>query len=129
LTTHLRLIPRLRMSGAVYVDSPVCLHGLHRYSFLYCLGKVPVCDMKAYRRRRGIVPPNLSLGSRWWRVVNFTSRPLFHRGKNSRYPLDWGLGGPRSQPGCFGEEVFCSSWDRTPHCLAHSLGCFCLCRG
>ena len=38
------------MSGAVYVDSPVCLHGLHRYSFQYCLGKIVfVRDMKACR--------------------------------------------------------------------------------
>jgi hypothetical protein len=95
LTTHLRLVPRLRGSGTVYVDSPVCLHGLHRDSFLYCLCKVaPVRDIKAYRRSRGIVPPGQNFGTRWWWVVNFTSRPLCYQGKNSRYPLDRRLDGP-----------------------------------
>jgi hypothetical protein len=61
-------------------------------------------DTPSYRRRRGILPPSLNLGNRRWSVVNFTFRPLFYQGKNSLYLLDWGLGGPRTQSGRFGEE-------------------------
>jgi hypothetical protein len=35
----------------------------------------------------------LDLGTRWRWVVSFTPRPLFHRKKFPRYPLDRRLGG------------------------------------
>jgi hypothetical protein len=42
----------------------------------------PVHATKAYRRSRDAVPLILNVGSRWWLVVNFTPRPLFHRERN-----------------------------------------------
>lgn len=47
---------------------------------------VPVHNVKAYRRTRGIVPLILNLGSRWSRVANFTPQPLFPPWKDSLYP-------------------------------------------
>jgi len=69
--------------------------------FLKCKSKVvPVLlteyhSMKAYRRSWGIARRILDLGTRWRRVVNFTSRPLYPQGKRSWYPLHRRLGGPR----------------------------------
>jgi len=36
--------------------------------------------------------------------VSFTPRPLYPQGKNPWYPLDRGLGGPKSLSGRGGEE-------------------------
>jgi hypothetical protein len=44
----------------------------------------------------------LDLGTRWRRVVSFTSRPLYPRGKRPQYPLDRKLVGPQSWSGCYG---------------------------
>jgi hypothetical protein len=41
----------------------------------------------------------LDLGTRWRRMVSFTSRPLYSRGNSPRYPLDRRLGGPQNWPG------------------------------
>jgi hypothetical protein len=37
------------------------------------------------------------LGTSWRWVVSFTPRPLYHRGKSPRYPLDRRLSGPQSR--------------------------------
>jgi hypothetical protein len=34
LTTHLHPVPRLRMSGAIYLDPPTCLHGAESNNFM-----------------------------------------------------------------------------------------------
>jgi hypothetical protein len=48
-------------------------------------------------------------------VFNFTPRPLYHRGKRPRYPLDRRLGGPQSRSGRFGEEkILDPTGTRTP---------------
>jgi hypothetical protein len=44
------------------------------------------------------------LGRSWKWVVSFRSRPLYSRGKNSRYPLDRRLGGSQSRSKWCGEE-------------------------
>jgi len=46
-------------------------------------GKVPVHTMKAYRDSGGIAPPFLNLGSRWRKVISFTSPPLYPQEKTS----------------------------------------------
>jgi len=46
----------------------------------------------------------LNLGTRWRRLVSFTARPLYSRGRSPRYPLDSRLYGPKSRTGCGGEE-------------------------
>jgi hypothetical protein len=52
----------------------------------------------------GCIDPHfLDLGTSW-RLVNFTSRPLYPRGKSPRYPLDRRFGGPQSRSGRFGEQ-------------------------
>jgi hypothetical protein len=62
--------------------------------------------MKAYGVwRSGCIDPYfLGLGTSWRWVVSFTPRPLYPRGKSSRYPLEWWLGGPQSRPGRRWEE-------------------------
>jgi hypothetical protein len=60
--------------------------------------------MKVYWWSGGIAPRILDLGTRWRWVVSFTSRPLYHKGKNPWYPLDRRLGGPQSRSGRGGEE-------------------------
>jgi hypothetical protein len=42
----------------------------------------------------------------WRWVVSFTSRPLYHRRKSPRYPLDRMLGGPQSRSGRRGENFW-----------------------
>jgi hypothetical protein len=46
----------------------------------------------------------LDLGTIWRRVVSFTSRPLYPRGKNLWYPLNRRLGEPQSRYGRCEEE-------------------------
>jgi hypothetical protein len=46
----------------------------------------------------------LNLGTRWRRVISFTSLSLYPQGKSPRYPLDRRLCGPQSRSGCCGEE-------------------------
>jgi hypothetical protein len=53
--------------------------------------------MKTYWGSRDIAPRILNLGAKWRLVVSFTPRPLYSRGKNTRYALDTRLGGPQSQ--------------------------------
>jgi len=60
--------------------------------------------MKTYRGSRGIAPLIPSLGTRWWGVVSFTPRPLYHRRKNPRYPWSWKVGGLQSRFGCSGKD-------------------------
>jgi hypothetical protein len=60
--------------------------------------------MKTYWGSRGIAPWILDLGTRWRRVVSFTTQPLYSQGKSPWYPLDRRLGGPQSRSGCCGEE-------------------------
>jgi hypothetical protein len=48
----------------------------------------------------GCIDPHfLDLGTSWRRMVSFTPRPLYPRGKSPRYPLDRRLGGPQSRSG------------------------------
>jgi hypothetical protein len=48
----------------------------------------------------GCIDPHfLDLGTSWRKVVSFTPRPLYTRGKSPRYPLDRSLGGPQSRSG------------------------------
>jgi hypothetical protein len=69
-------------------------------------------------RRMGsecIDPRILDLGTRWRWVVGFTPRPLYSRGKNTRYPLDRRLCGPQSRSGRRGEEkILDPTGTRTP---------------
>jgi hypothetical protein len=46
----------------------------------------------------------LDLDTSWRWVVSFTTRPLYHGGKSTRYPLHRRLGGSQSQFGRCGEE-------------------------
>jgi len=55
--------------------------------------------MKAYWGSGGIDPLIRDLGSRCRWVVSFTPQPLYLHGKSPRYPLDRGLGGPKSWSG------------------------------
>jgi hypothetical protein len=41
----------------------------------------------------------LDIGTRYMQVVSYTSRPLYPREKDPRYPLDRWLGGPQSRSG------------------------------
>jgi hypothetical protein len=67
-------------------------------------------------------PHFLDLGSRWRWVVSITSRPLFYRLKNPRYPLDTRLGGPQSRCGRHGEEkILDPTGIRTPTPRSSSL--------
>jgi hypothetical protein len=52
-----------------------------------------------------IDPRILDLGTSWRWAVTFTPRPLYLRGKNSRYPSDRRLGGPQSRSGQGGLEI------------------------
>jgi hypothetical protein len=61
-------------------------------------------SMKTYSGSGGIASRILDLGTRWRLVVSFTSRPLYTKGKSTRYPLDRRLGGPQSRSGRGGEE-------------------------
>jgi len=47
--------------------------------------------MKTYWGSGIIVPRILDLGTRWRWVLNFTHWPIYHRGKNPLYALDWRL--------------------------------------
>jgi len=64
---------------------------------------VPVRSMKPYTMSRGTAPFILNLGTKWRRVVNIKFRRVIP-GKEPRYPLKRGLGGPQSRSGRFGEE-------------------------
>jgi hypothetical protein len=59
--------------------------------------------MKTYCGSGCIAPRILDLGTRWRRVVSFTSRPLYPQRKSPWCPLDTRLGGPQSRSGCGGE--------------------------
>jgi len=52
----------------------------------------------------GIIPRIFNLVSRRRWAVSFTPRPLYLRGRNSLYPLDWRLGEAQSRFGHGGEE-------------------------
>jgi hypothetical protein len=45
----------------------------------------------------------LDLGSSWRRVVSFTPRPVYSRGKSLKYSLNRRLSGLRIQSGQYGE--------------------------
>jgi hypothetical protein len=53
--------------------------------------------MKTYRGGRGIATRSLDLGTRWRRVVSFTSRPFYPQRKSPWYPLDMRLSWPQSR--------------------------------
>jgi hypothetical protein len=59
---------------------------------------VPVHFMKAYTVSRGTAPLILNLGTKWRCVVNIKFRRVIP-GKEPRYPLKRGLGGPQSRSG------------------------------
>jgi hypothetical protein len=44
LTTHLHVVPRLRMSGAVPLSLPVCLHGMYRATLPLTFIRCPLCS-------------------------------------------------------------------------------------
>jgi len=61
--------------------------------------------MKAYKMSEGTAAVLiLNLCTRW-RVVNFTSQPLYPWGKSPQHPLNRRLGGLQSQSGHFSEEI------------------------
>jgi hypothetical protein len=60
--------------------------------------------MKAYWGNGSIAPRILDPGTRLWRVVNFTPRPLYPQGKSPWYSSDRRLGGPQSRSGRGGEQ-------------------------
>jgi hypothetical protein len=51
-----------------------------------------------------MAPRILDLGTRWRRVVSFTSQPLYPQGKSPWYPLVRRLGGPQNRFGHGGGE-------------------------
>jgi hypothetical protein len=55
--------------------------------------------MKAYWGSVGIASRIFDLGTKWRRVVSFTTRTLYPQGKSPWYPLDRRLGGPQSRSG------------------------------
>ena len=63
------------------------------------LGFFTVYSMKACRRSRGVAPHILNVGTRWKRVITFTSRPLC-----PRCPLNRRLGGLQTRSERFGGE-------------------------
>jgi hypothetical protein len=65
-------------------------------SKLFCKGKV-VPVLKDVWGSGSIAPRILDPGTRWRWVVSFTSRPLYHQGKSSRYQLDRRIGGPQNE--------------------------------
>jgi len=52
----------------------------------------------------------LNLSTRWRRVVNLTSQPLYPWEKSPQHPLNRRLGGLQSQSGHFLEEINQFSW-------------------
>jgi hypothetical protein len=63
-----------------------------------------------------IGPHFLDLSKSWRRMVSFTLRPLYPRGKRPRYPFDMRLGGPQSWSGWCGEEkILDPTGTRTDH--------------
>ena len=64
---------------------------------------VPVRSMEACTVSRGTPAFILNLGTKWRRVVNIKFRRVIP-GKEPRYPLKRGLGGPQSRSGRFEEE-------------------------
>jgi hypothetical protein len=64
---------------------------------------VPVHSMKVYTGSIGTAPLILNLGTKWRCVVNIKFRRVIP-GKEPRYPLKRGLGGPQSWSGRFEEE-------------------------
>jgi len=60
--------------------------------------------MKMYWGSGGIAPRISNFRTRWSWVVRFRLRTLYPLGKNSRYPFDRRLDGPKNQSGCGGEE-------------------------
>jgi len=61
--------------------------------------------MKAYRGIKGIAPLILILSSKWRRMINFMSTPLYLWRNSFRYLLNRRLGEPQSQSGCSGEGI------------------------
>jgi hypothetical protein len=60
----------------------------------------------------------LNLGTRWKRIVSFTSWPLYPWEKNARFPLDRRLGRPQISSGHSGKEKnpcpYCKSNPSSP---------------
>jgi hypothetical protein len=53
----------------------------------------------------GCIDPHfLDLGTSWRWVVNFTTWPIYPRGRSPQYPLDRRFGGRQSRSGRFEEE-------------------------
>jgi hypothetical protein len=64
----------------------------------------------------GCIDPHfLDLETGWRWAVSFTPRPLCHRGKSPRYPVDRRLGGPQSRSGRRAKEkILDRTGTRTP---------------
>jgi hypothetical protein len=60
--------------------------------------------VKSYWYSGGVTLRIFNLGTRWKSVVSFTLRPLYPRGKKSRYQLDRSLGGRQGLSGRGVEE-------------------------
>jgi hypothetical protein len=71
------------------------------------------------RMGSGCIDPHfLDLGISWRWVVSFTSRPLYSREKNPRYPLDRRFGGPQRRSGRREEDkILDTNGIRTPTAL------------
>jgi hypothetical protein len=61
--------------------------------------------MKAYKMSEGIAALILNLGTRWRRVFDLTSQPLYPWGKSPQHPLNRRLAGLQIQSGHFSEEI------------------------
>jgi hypothetical protein len=79
-----------------------------------------IMSTMSYRRIEGVEasPRILDLGTRWRWVVSFTPRPLYPKGRSSRYPLDRRMGGPQSRSGR--EKFPAPTGTRTPDHPARS---------
>ena len=62
----------------------------------HALSQHSLAEVKLNHRRSKSITTLLNIGARYGWVVNAMPR-TFHPGKNTRYPLDWRLGGPQGR--------------------------------
>jgi hypothetical protein len=90
LTTHLHLVPRLRMRGAVpplpqYIFMPLCVYMyIYIYNLRFFMKMFPLINHRVVKTwgSGGIVIRILIFDTRWTWVISFTPRPIYPRGKN-----------------------------------------------
>lgn len=127
LTTHLQLMPRLRMSGPLLLlpRTPSCRAQYNFTFFSNCISTpwsgflhqtsvivdyvtkiFPIFyGTRQFRRVfRRATPVILNCSTRWMQVVNFELRPAYLWEQVLRYPLNRSQGGPHRRSGRCGEE-------------------------